>query len=127
MLNIKNIIVAMLMIQSYPVLSDDWIIHTVSQHPFDSGVNNINPGVAYDTGEYRSGVFYNSYKRTSFYTAKVSSITTKLKIGYGVASGYSSEFWDSSPLIPIIAMEYNVTNNLSLIWFGKAINIGVKF
>jgi len=115
-------------IQPACAVQDNWTLHTVSIHPGQSGMNNINIGVAYNvTDNIRIGAVHNSYEKVSLYVVNITTINDNWRIGTGVASGYRSEFWSSSPVIPVISVEYDITDNLSVLWFGTAINLEVKF
>lgn len=97
-------------------------MHLVSTHPGQSGLNNINPGIAYNvTDDIRIGAVRNSYKRLSLYVMEVYSVTDRLRIGAGAASGYEAEF--GSPIIPVVAVEYDITDSFSVVWFGLAFNL----
>jgi hypothetical protein len=127
---------------SYIVTSDacaaegDVTVHTVSTHIGVSGLNNINPGVAYDvTDNFRVGALVNSYKKPSAYAALMIPMGDRLRIGAGVISGYRFSKGDedgmvqghTAGLVPLVAVEVDITKRLSAVWMGQAINLEVKF
>lgn len=111
-----------------------WTIHTVSTHLITDDMNNVNPGLAYDVREdIRIGALYNSYNRPSLYAAKIFPIHDRVRVGLGVITGYG---WDSDEhdvygkttgVIPLLALELDVTKHVSIIWFGEALNLELKF
>lgn len=121
----KYTIVFMFLLTANPLQADqgNWTVHTVSMHfSNDEELNNINPGVAYDLFEYmRIGGVVNSYKRLSLYAVGIIPITHRLRVGVGTVNGY-----DNGPQ-PMAAIEYDILPDLSILWFGKAINMELKF
>lgn len=112
----------------------DWTIHTVSAHVGVSGLNNVNPGVGYDvTDNLRIGGFYNSYRKPSAYALGFFEVHPRFRVGAGVISGYTFTpgTWEvegkTAGLIPAVAAELDITNNVSVVWFGQAFNLEVKF
>jgi hypothetical protein len=112
----------------------DWTIHTVSVHAGVTGLNNFNPGLAYDVrDDLRVGALYNSYEKPSLYVAKLFNIKKRFRAGVGVISGYK---WDSDQndvtgkttgILPLVAAEFDIAPNISILWFGQAFNLEVKF
>ncbi len=121
----KYIIALYLFLAVSPLYADqgDWTAHTVSMHfNNDEELNNINPGAAYDLFKYmRIGGVINSYKHLSLYAVGIIPITHRLRVGVGVVNGYNN-----GPQ-PMAALEYDIRPNLSILWFGKAINMELKF
>lgn len=113
----------------------DFTVHTVSAHVGVSDLNNINPGLGYDiTDDLRVGAFYNSYELPSFYIAKLIHIPfmPRIRAGLGVISGYTWD-WDQEDvigetggLLPLVAIEADITRNVSVLWFGNAVNLEIK-
>lgn len=114
----------------------DITVHTLSMH-FGSNadqMNNINPGIAYDIrDDLRVGALYNSYYKPSLYVAKVIRLNRRLSAGLGVISGYK---WSSQErdvvgetysIIPMLAVEARISDNVSVLWFGQAFNLQVRF
>lgn len=111
-----------------------WTVHTVSVHAATQGLNNINPGIAYDVrDDLRVGAIYNSYKKPSLYVAKLFNVRKRFRAGLGVISGYT---WDNdkggvygktSGILPLVAAEFDLAPGVSLLWFGEAFNLEVKF
>ena len=112
----------------------DWTVHTVSAHLITEDMNNFNPGLAYDiTDNYRVGGLYNSFEKPSLYVARIFDVHSRVRVGAGIISGYK---WDSdqndvvgktASVLPFLAVEVDVTDNVSVIWFGEALNLEVKF
>ena len=103
-------------------------------HPFITpGMHNFNPGVGYDINpNVRVGGLYNSYKEPSFYAAGIVNITDKFRTGLGVISGYKLEGGlvhegSHTSIIPFIAMEYDLTDHVSVAWFGEVVHLELKF
>jgi hypothetical protein len=130
----------------------DITLHTVSAHVGVSGLNNINPGVGYDlTDNVRVGGFYNSYRKPSAYVAAFLNIHPRFRVGAGVISGYSFQSEDdetlksadkpecsglcgnASGVLPLVAAEFDIVPQkgsrpgVSVVWFGQALNLEVKF
>ncbi len=110
----------------------DVTIHTVSTHVGVKGLNNINPGVAYDlTDRLRLGALLNSYKKPSAYAAYMIPILPRLRVGIGAISGYQLNGMrisgKTASVIPLFAVEVDVLKNISVVWMGQAINLEVKF
>jgi len=111
----------------------DWTVHTVSDHLKTTGLNNINPGIAYDfTPNFRAGGLYNSYHRPSFYAVGLAHVNSRLRLGAGVISGYKLHGKDvgkgsDTSIIPLIAVEYDLTKHVSIAWFGEVLNLELKF
>ncbi len=110
----------------------DITLHTVSVHVGAPGLNNINPGVAYDvTDNVRVGGLYNSYKKPSVYAAYLYPLSSRFRIGAGIVTGYAIDGrrikGKTVSAIPLLAAEFDVTKRLSVIWFGQAFNLEVKF
>lgn len=134
----RTLLAIALAVASVPAVADDtpWTIHTASVHfgPGTEGLNNVNPGVAYQfANNVRVGGLYNSYKLPSVYAAYIHDVTDNFHVGLGVVSGYT---WSSeehalvgkaNSVVPLLAVEADITDNVSLVWFGQAINLEVKF
>ena len=110
----------------------DITVHTASVHVGASGLNNINPGVAYDLKDrLRLGALLNSFKKPSVYAAYLIPLGTKVRVGVGVITGY--EYKDGRVLgktasaIPMVAVEVDITEHVSVLWFGHALNLEWKF
>lgn len=111
-----------------------WTVHTVSAHVATRGLNNFNPGIAYDVrDDLRVGGLYNSYEKPSFYVAKLFNVRKRFRAGLGIISGYT---WDqderdvvgkTSGILPFVAAEFDLAPGVSLLWFGEAFNLEVKF
>lgn len=112
---------------------EGWTIHTVSAHVGWDEANNINPGLAYETTDgWRFGGYYNSYKLPSVYAAKVIPINDRWRYGIGVVTGYkfdSEQFitGSTSGAIPFVALEFDVTEHVSIITLANAISLEIKF
>ena len=109
----------------------DITIHTVSTHIGVSGLNNINPGVAYDvTDRLRVGVLRNSFKKPSAYAALMWALHDRVHLGVGVISGYGIEdgaiIGKTAGIIPLLAVELDITDHVSVVWMGQAINLELK-
>ena len=110
----------------------DITVHTASVHVGASGLNNINPGIAYDLKDrLRLGALLNSFKKPSVYAAYLIPLGTKVRVGVGVITGY--EYKDGRVLgktasaIPMLAVEVDITDHVSVLWFGQALNLELKF
>jgi len=121
----KYTIVILVLLITGPLCADQggWTVHTVSMHfATDEELNNINPGVAYDPFDHmRIGGVVNSYKQLSLYAVGIVPITPRLRIGMGGVSGYGDG------IKSMLAVEYDIRSDLSILWFGKAINMELKF
>lgn len=109
-----------------PVHADPqpWTVHTVSQHYRQNNeeINNLNPGIAYDPIRYtRIGAVVNSYKHLSAYAAVIIPLSDNLRLGVGGVTGYGHK------TRPLVAIEYDIKPGLSILWFGTAINVELKF
>ena len=136
--NLAPLSLAIALAASQAVAEDagTWTIHTVSAHIGVSGLNNVNPGAGYNlTRHIRVGGFYNSYEKPSLYAAAFGDINSRVRIGAGLVSGYTFDTdsdegflsGKTSGVVPLLALEVDITRNLSLAWFGQAINLEVKF
>lgn len=112
----------------------DWTIHTVSAHVGVKGLNPYNPGIGYDvTDKVRVGALYNSYKKPSGYALYIVPLHPRFRFGAGLISGYklNTNTWEVSgktgSIIPAVALEADITRNVSAVWFGQAINLELKF
>ena len=114
----------------------DITVHTVSTHIGVSGLNNINPGVAYDvTDNFKINDLVNSYKKPSLYAALMVPMGDRLRIGAGVISGYRFSKGDedgmvrgsTAGIVPLVAIEVDITKRFSAVWMGQAVNLEVKF
>jgi hypothetical protein len=114
----------------------EWTIHTGSVH-FGSGsdeMNNLNPGIGYQfRNNVRVGALYNSYKYASAYAAYVYDVRDNVHLGFGAITGYKWDsdqkdlVGDSTGVVPLFAVEVDLSDSLSLLWFGQAINLEYKF
>jgi hypothetical protein len=101
------------------------VLHTGSKH-FQKGFNGKNPGLGLrikDGGEtyYQAGVYYNSVKRTTFYTIygyepfSVSNVTfggfVGLASGYGVTSSEGKSYKCAGSTCTSSMMEVLTKNN----------------
>lgn len=120
---IRPSLIALAFLLSPVVQAEGWTVHTVSMHYQDGGqYNNINPGVAYDVMKYaRVGAVINSYYRLSTYAAAIMPVSDKLRIGVGMVTGYRPG------AVPLISVEYDIRPGLSIVWFGTALNMEIKF
>jgi hypothetical protein len=112
----------------------EWTVHTVSAHVGVSGLNNINPGIGYNVSEYiRLGALYNSYKKPSAYAVGFYDLHPRFRVGAGLISGYTFEpgtfqvTGKTAGIVPLIAAEVDITKHVSVVWFGQAFNLEVKF
>ena len=110
----------------------DITLHTVSVHVGVTGLNNINPGIAYDVrDDVRVGALYNSYNKPSLYVAKLIPIKRRLRIGLGVITGYTwrdnDVYGKTTGILPLLAVEADLLPGVSVIWFGQAISLELKF
>ena len=110
----------------------DITVHTVSVHVGASGLNNINPGVAYDlTDRLRLGALLNSFGKPSAYAAYLIPLGTKVRVGVGAVTGYQYKdgrvLGKTASAIPMLAVEVDVTKHVSVLWFGQALNLELKF
>lgn len=114
---------------------NDWTIHTVSVHVGVEDLNNLNPGIGYNvTDDIRVGAFYNSYKLPSVYAAKLIPLHPRVRLGLGAITGYKLVSPDeglivgkATGVVPLLAIEADITDNVSVIWFGRALNLEVRF
>lgn len=121
----KLFITIILILCSWPAQAGDWSFHLVSVHPGQSGMNNINPGASYRMNDnLRLGALRNSYEKTSIYVMGIAPVAPKWRVGMGLISGYQERYGES--VIPAIAVEYDVTDSFSLVWFGLAFNVEVR-
>lgn len=107
-------------------------MHTVSTHLGGSGLNNINPGVAYDLSDrLRLGALLNSFKKPSVYAAYLIPLGTRVRAGVGAVTGYQYKdgqvLGKTASAIPMLAVEVDVTKHVSVLWFGQALNLELKF
>jgi len=110
----------------------DVTVHTVSTHLGGSGLNNINPGVAYDLSDrLRLGALLNSFKKPSVYAAYLIPLGTRVRAGVGAVTGYQYKdgqvLGKTASAIPMLAVEVDVTKHVSVLWFGQALNLELKF
>ena len=110
----------------------DITLHTVSLHVGASGLNNLNPGAAYGvTDHVRIGALYNSYRKPSAYVFYIHPLTDRLRLAGGVISGYRYSggrlYGKTASAVPAIALEYDVTKQLSVVWFGQAFSLEIKY
>jgi len=110
----------------------DITVHTVSTHFGANGMNNINPGIAYNVHDrVRFGALVNSFKLPSAYGAYLLPVTEDIRLGFGLVTGY--QFKDgrilgkTNSVIPLFAVEVDVIKNVSVLWFGTAVNVTLKF
>jgi len=110
----------------------DVTVHTFSVHLQGRGLNNVNPGVGYDvTDTFRTGILYNSYKKPSVYAAYIVPWSPRIRAAFGVVTGYA--FKDKRiqgktySAVPLVALEVDLTDTISILWFGTALNLEVKF
>jgi len=120
---IRRSLIALLFLSPVVVQAEGWTVHTVSMHYQDHGqYNNINPGIAYDVFKYaRVGAVVNSFYHLSTYAAAIIPVSRKMRIGLGVVTGYKG-----GPL-PMVSVEYDIRPGLSILWFGTALNMEIKF
>lgn len=111
----------------------DITVHTVTAHVGVTGLNVLTPGVAYDfTDHLRAGFLArNSYGFRSVYGVAYTPMTKYMSIGAGFISGYG---WDGKQvygkrngIIPMVAAEFHITDNIGVTWFGQAFNLTFKF
>ena len=107
------------------------LLHTFTAHIHDPGLEAVTPGIAYQTNGYRFGILRNSYRFTSVYMSRIYPITNSLRTGVGIVSGYGVKggcvVGRRNGLIPFIAVEKDLTDNVSLVWFATAINLEVRW
>jgi hypothetical protein len=129
----KYMLTLLIFINASAVSADNLTVHTVSHHFITQDMNNVNPGLGYDVNKnLRIGGFYNSYEKPSFCSVGIANITDKFRVGVGVISGYklqNSRIYEGkhTSLIPLIAMEYDITSDVSIAWFGEVLNLELKF
>ena len=128
----KLILAAALAALTGSALADGWTVHTRSMHFGVDGLNNNNPGLAYDVRpDVRVGALYNSYKKPSLYAAKIIPLNRYMRVGLGVITGYTWRDGDihgkTTGILPLLAVEADLAPNISVIWLGQAINLEVKF
>ena len=114
----------------------DITVHTVSHHLQSDGLNNVNPGVAYDvTDHIRVGALYNSYKNPGAYVAAIYPMNDRVRIGAGLISWYKFQEGTIAQsdfgVIPMVAVEVDIIQTkryaVSGIWFGETLNLQIKF
>lgn len=106
-------------------------LHTVSYHVGVSGMNNFNPGIAYQHKDVRVGVLYNSFKLPTAYGAYIIPVHERVRFGVGAVTGYEWRdggiYGKATGVLPLVAAEIDITDNVSVLWFGRALNLEVKF
>jgi len=109
-----------------------YTVHTFTTHFHVEGLETFTPGIAYtNENGTRFGVLRNSYKLPSLYVAKTIDFHSWLRIGVGLATGYTIQNGriegKRTGIIPFPAIEVDITNNLSVLWMADAINLELKF
>ena len=111
--------------------SADVTVHTVSTHVGVSGMNNINPGIGIDYRDVRFGALYNSFEKPSVYGAYIVPLHPRVRVGLGAVTGYEYRdggfYGKTTGVLPLFAVEADITDNVSVLWFGRAINLELKF
>ena len=113
----------------------DISVHTLTAHVGVSGLNVVTPGVGYDlTDNVRiGGLVRNSYGFKSVYVLGYNRLNKYVSVGAGAISGYT---WDGDAgqvvgkaggVIPLLAAEFHLHENVSVTWFGQAFNLTLKF
>ena len=124
---------AVLIFSSSDAFAEGFTVHTVSYHVGADDLNNVNVGLGYDIAEnVRIGALYNSYSKPSAYAAAFVSLNKRVRIGAGVITGYAiGEDWrlegKTTSILPLAAAEVDLTEHVSVIWFGQALNLALKF
>ena len=72
--------------------------------------NEIHPHVRLENEHLASGIYYNSIRNTSVYFGLHESITEKLSVEAGIATGYDS----FNPVIPYGRVVYGLNNNVDI-------------
>ena len=117
----------------YAASGEGWTAHTVSAHVGCPDCSWATPGLAYDVHSHvRIGALLNSYHKPSAYAVGIIPVRDNVRIGLGAASGYKLGHnfqltGDTMSVAPVLAIEVDLTDHLSLLWFGQAINLEVKF
>lgn len=131
----KTLLAIALAVAAVPAAAE-WTVHTGSVHfgPHADEMNNFNPGLAYQfANNVRVGGFYNSYEKPSAYAAYVYDVRDNVHVGLGVISGYK---WNSDQkditgdtrgVLPLVAVEVDLNDSISLIWFAQAVSLEFKF
>lgn len=111
--------------------SADVTVHTVSTHVGVDGLNNINPGIGIDYRDVRFGALYNSFEKPSVYGAYIVPLHPRVRVGLGAVTGYEYRdggiYGKTTGVMPLFAVEADITDNVSVLWFGRAINLELKF
>ena len=120
-------------IQTVRAEQGDISVHTLTAHVGISGLEVFTPGVAYDLSDNVrvGGLWRNSYGFKSAYILGYHRLNKYVSVGAGVISGYT---WDDGQVvgqkngvIPLLAAEFRVTDNVAVTWFGQAFNLTLKF
>ena len=128
-------VVLLLAMLSAPVMAGDLSFHTFSAHIKEDNREEFTPGIAFTEGGYRFGYLRNSFKINSFYGTKIFRISDSMRLGLGVITGYEYATTEDGTgitgknggAIPFVAVEKDITDNISVLWFGRAVNLIVKF
>lgn len=106
--------------------------HTYHQHQEGQEIEAFTPGLGYETdGGYRFGALRNSFGIPSVYAVKTFPENKRFRFGLGAISGYE---WTGRGLrgrergaVPIVGAEYDILDNVSVVWFGQALNLVLKW
>jgi len=127
-------IIVFLLAGCAPVLAGNWSIHTYTAHIPVANSEHLKlftPGIGYTHDGYRFGYFRNSFDVDSFYAAKLYPYNDQLRFGMGAISGYkftgSRLTGHPGGIIPLLVAEFDITDNISVLWMGRAFNLEVKF
>jgi len=129
----KTKIILLLLLLNTPIAyaEGQFSIHLVTGHIGINNLETVTPGIAYTEKGYRAGVIRNSFRLPSFYAAKLYDINHRLRFGLGIITGYSIEGLhlkgDTSGVIPLLAAEFDINNQLSILFTGRAFNLELKF
>lgn len=121
-----------------PASAGEWYVHTVSAHvPTNHHLNEVNLGLAYRTdGNWRLGVYRNSYMRPSGYVAKVFELAPKWNLMAGAVNGYRVSSCggtfgicqgDDKEILPLIALEWQLVDHLGVIFTPGLIHLELRY
>ena len=122
----------LLMTLTVPVQAGEIVVHTFTVHAGGEKLEKFTPGLGYTTNSnYRFGILRNSYKLPSIYAVKMFPVFKGVQIGMGAITGYRLKGIkigkDEDGVIPLLAAEIDIVKNVSIIWFGQAISLALKF
>jgi len=128
----RTLILLAALLVCVPVQACEFVVHTFTYHAGGEKLETFTPGLGYTTNSsYSFGALRNSFKSSSIYIVKMFPIFKGVRVGMGAITGYYHKGGrvgkDEDGVIPLLAAEIDITKNVSVIWFGNAFNLTLKF